>query len=85
MTRAGKKRRDAEYGSYLVTKLSVSSCANSALLVFPANGLSHQFLSPARDDQLMCVFAFFEARDLHNFLCCNKHFHRIASDDFLWR
>ena len=33
----------------------------------------------------MCVFAFFEARDLHNFLCCNKHFHRIASDDFLWR
>ena len=35
MTRAGKKRRDAEYGSYLVTKLSVRSRRKQRTACFP--------------------------------------------------
>lgn len=34
---------------------------------------------------MLSIFSFLDAHALWCFLCCNKHFHRIACEDVLWR
>ena len=42
-------------------------------------------LSASQDDHLLSVFSFLDAHQLWCFLCCCRHFHRIACEDVLWR